>query len=111
MEENTVIEMGKRIYTLRTMLKLTQEEAAERANTTKQTLSLVEKGKNELRAGNIVRYADALGVSTDYLLKGLPSSSDLVLLDKRIATLNKDQYDFLSNIINKFIDLCEKTEQ
>ena len=110
MEENTVIEMGKRIYNIRTKLKLTQEEAAEKANTTKQTLSAAEKGKNELRASNIVRYADALGVSTDYLLKGLPSDSDLVFLDKRIKTLNKEQYDFLSKVINNFIDLCEKTE-
>ena len=107
MDDQFMSDMGKRMYTLRRQLKLTQEETAERADTTKQTISLAEKGKQELRARYIVNIADALGVSTDYLLKGLPSETDLKALDERVQTLNKEQYAFISEFINKFIDLCE----
>ena len=109
MDEQIIIEMGKRIYSMRKELRLTQEEMAERADTTKQTISLAEKGKQELRAGYVVKIADALGVSTDYLLKGTRSDADHMTLDRRIRGLNNDQYDFLSDLIKKFIDLCTKS--
>ena len=108
MNDNFISSMGKRIYELRKHLRLSQEELAERADTTKQTIALAEKGKQELRAGNVSKVAEALGVSTDYLLNGTRVESDDMILDKRIRTLNNDQYNFLSDIINKFVDLCEK---
>jgi transcriptional regulator with XRE-family HTH domain len=109
MNNNVLIEIGKRINKARTNLGLTYEEAAERADSTKQTISLAEKGKQELKAINIIKIANGLGVSTDFLLKGLPSDSDLEFFDKRIRNLNKEQYEFLSELIRKFIDLCEFT--
>jgi len=108
MEDNFISSMGNRIYSLRKHLRLSQEELAEKADTTKQTISLAEKGKQELRAGNVAKIADALGVSTDYLLKGIRIDSDDMVLDRRIRNLNNDQYDFLSETINKFVDFCEK---
>ena len=108
MEDNFISSMGKRIYELRKNLRLSQEELSERADTTKQTIALAEKGKQELRAGNVSKVAEALGVSTDYLLNGTRIDSDDMVLDKRIRTLNNNQYDFLSDMINKFVDLCEK---
>ena len=111
MENNDFISgMGKRIYELRKHLRLSQEELAARANTTKQTISLAEKGKQDLRAGNAAKIAEAPGVSTDYLLKGTRIESDDMTLDKRIRTLNNDQYAFIADTINKFVDLCEKNK-
>ena len=103
MDELFVAEIGKRILKVRTQLKLSQEELAERANTSKQTVSTAENGKNELRSSSIIKLSDALGVSADYLLKGVPSDSDLVLLDKRIGKLDKEQYEFLSALIDNFL--------
>jgi transcriptional regulator with XRE-family HTH domain len=108
MENSFLSKMGKRIYELRKQLKLSQEELAERAETTKQTVSLAEKGKQELRAGNVAKIAAALGVSTDYLLKGIGTEAEHTELDKRIRSLNSDQYAYISDVINKFVDLCEK---
>ena len=108
MDEQFVSEMGKRIFELRKQLRWTQEEMAEKSDTTKQTISMAENGKQELRASYIVKIADALGVSTDYLLKGVKTDSDHMLLDQRIRTLDNDKYNFLSDLIMKFIDLCEK---
>jgi len=111
METNFISSMGKRIYELRKELRLSQEELAERADTTKQTISLAEKGKQELRAGNVAKIAEALGVSTDYLLRGIRIDSDHMVLDRRIRGLNNDRYDFLADTINRFVDLCEKTDK
>ena len=111
METNFISSMGKRIYELRKELRLSQEELAERADTTKQTISLAEKGKQELRAGNVAKIAEALGVSTDYLLRGIRIDSDYMVLDRRIRNLNNDQYDFLADTINRFVDLCEKSNE
>jgi len=108
MDERFISEMGKRILDLRKRLRWTQEEMAERSDTTKQTVSMAENGKQELRASLIVKISDALGVSTDYLLKGTRTDADRILLDQRIQTLSSDQYDFISETINKFIDLCDK---
>ena len=110
MEDNFISGMGKRIYELRKQLRLSQEELAERAGTTKQTISLAEKGKQELRAGNVSKVADALGVSADYLLKGTRIDSEHMLLDKRIRNLDEDHYNFLADVINKYINLYEKTK-
>jgi transcriptional regulator with XRE-family HTH domain len=109
MENNFLTEMGKRIRERRKHLRLSQEALAERADTTKQTVSLAEKGQQELRAGNIARISDVLGVSTDYLLKGTKIDTDHMMLDERIRTLNTDQYDYISDVINRFVDFCEKT--
>lgn len=100
-------DIGNRVSHLRKQQKLSQEELAEKAETTKQTISFVESGKRELLAGNVLKIADALGVSADYLLKGIPADSDLVLLDQRAKRLDKDQYKFLETIINSFFELCE----
>ena len=108
MDVQFVAGVGKRILELRKQLSWTQEDLAEKSDTTKQTISMTENGKQELRASNIVKIADVLGVSTDYLLKGKKTDSDHMLLDQRIRTLDDDQYCFLSDMICKFIDLCEK---
>ena len=110
MEDNFISSMGKRIFELRKELRLSQEELAERADTTKQTVAAAERGQQELRAGNVAKVAEALGVSTDYLLKGIRIESDHFILDKRIRNLNNEQYTFLSDVINKFIDFCEKNK-
>ena len=109
MENSFLSEMGKRIKQLRTHLRMSQEELAEKVDISKQTISMTESGNQELRAGNIVKIAGALGVSTDYLLKGTRTDADNMKLDKRIRSLNNDQYDYISDVINKFVDLCEKT--
>lgn len=110
MEDTFLADMGERVIGLRRKHRLSQEETAERADTTKQTISLVENAKQELRARNIVKIADALGVSTDYLLKGTPAEADLQHLDRRLQSLTAGQFDYLETLINKFIDLCEKGE-
>lgn len=110
MKEQFLSDVAHRVYTMRKEQRLSQEAIAEKAETSKQTISFIEGGKREMLAWNAVKLADALGVSTDYLLKGAPAVADLKRLDNRIMNLTASQYEYLSVVINKFLDLCERNE-
>lgn len=62
--------VGTRIRYIRELNHFTREELAEYAEISTKFLYEVECGKKGMSAHNIVRISDALGVSTDYLLKG-----------------------------------------
>lgn len=65
MENDLLVQMGKRIPKRRSQLHMTQEELAERAGITPQTVSTAELGRKALRPENIVKICGALGISTD----------------------------------------------
>ena len=109
MENNFLPGMGERIKQLRKQQRLSQEELAEKADIAKQSISLIEHGKQEIRAGTVISLADALGVTTDYLLKGTRTDTDNMRLDRRLLNLSNEQYNYISEVISKFVDLCEKT--
>ena len=80
--ENLLKEMGKRLVERRKQLRLTQEEVAERADLTTQTISTAETGKKALRPANIISICAALDISPDYLLLGKISGEDLSILKR-----------------------------
>lgn len=76
-------QMGTRIFERRKQLRLTQEELAEAAGITPQTVSTAELGKKAMRPENIIKVCSALEISTDYLLMGKVASEDKnILLEK-----------------------------
>ena len=96
-------EMGARIIARRKQLRLTQEELAEAAGVTPQTVSTAELGKKALRPSNIIKICAALGISPDYLLLGTISEADHSILTQKIACLSPKQYRHLEDIIDSFI--------
>ena len=96
-------EMGARIIARRKQLRLTQEELAEAAGVTPQTVSTAELGKKALRPSNIIKICAALGVSPDYLLLGRISETDHSILMQKLARLSPEQYRRLEDIIDSFI--------
>jgi len=108
MGDTFLSDMGKRIQERRKSLRISQEELAERAEITKQTVSRAENGQRELGAGNVLSIANALGVSTDYLLKGEYGTSDVLLLNQRAADLTSRQFNYLEDMVKKFIDMCDE---
>ena len=96
-------EMGARIIARRKQLRLTQEELAEAAGVTPQTVSTAELGKKALRPSNIIKICAALSVSTDYLLLGRISDTDHSILARKVACLSPEQYRHLEDIIDSFI--------
>lgn len=101
-------QIGNRILSRRKQLRMTQEELAEQAGITPQTVSSAELGKKALRPENIIRICSALEVSTDYLLLGKVNSHDHSALSCKISDLSPTQYHHLEDIINSFLAAVEE---
>lgn len=108
MGEAFLTEMGKRIQERRKALRLSQEELAERADISKQTVSRAENAQRELGAGNVRKIANALEVSADYLLTGEHTSADVLLLNQRATNLTGRQFGYLEDFVKKFIEMCDE---
>ena len=100
-------QVGYRILSRRKQLRMTQEELAEKAGITPQTVSSAELGKKALRPENIIRISSALGISTEYLLLGEINACDHSTLISKISNLSPIHYQHLEDIINSFIAALE----
>lgn len=96
-------QMGERISARRKQLRWTQEELAEAAGVTPQTISTAELGKKALRPGNIINICAALDISPDYLLLGRISEEDLSILSQKVSQLSPEQYRHLEDVVDSFI--------
>lgn len=96
-------QIGQRIYERRKQLRLTQDDLAERADVTPQTISSAERGQKSLRSENLFRVSKALGVSSDYLLTGNVTGDDLDYLSDKLSVLTPAQYRHLEDIIDSFL--------
>ena len=76
MEKLDMYKLGRRMAAARVMADLTQQELAERAGIPQSAVARIERGKRpQLSVGTLYAIAQALGVSTDYLL-GLKEEDD-----------------------------------
>jgi len=62
--------IGDRIREIREELEITQERLAERAGLSKGFLSDVENNKRNVSSENLLKIANVLGASVDFLLRG-----------------------------------------
>ena len=72
-EINPII--GKQIKKAREMLAMEQQELAKRMELTKSAVSKVEAGLVDVNLSSLVKYADILGVSINYLLGCIEKTS------------------------------------
>jgi transcriptional regulator with XRE-family HTH domain len=70
MESEQTPMMGKRIRQRRESLKLTQKQLAEALGLTPQHISAIEQDKRLPSISSLVKFAEQLGVSVDYLVTG-----------------------------------------
>ena len=70
--------LGIRIAILRISKGWSQAELARRIRVSTSAVGMYEQGRREPSLGLLVRLAQELGVTTDYLLKGETSDSDPV---------------------------------
>ena len=98
-------EIGKRIIERRNKLGLTQEELAEKGDLTPQFVSYAEGGKRAMRPENLLKIAEALKVSADYLLTGTIVDKDLLLLSDKLSKLSPSQLRTVENIIDECLIL------
>lgn len=108
MDDKLLIEMGRRIYERRKQLRWTQEELAEYAGITPQTVSTAELGKKAMRPENIIKVCDVLEISTDYLLLGTITPEDHEILSHKLLELSPTKYRHLENIINSYLEAVKE---
>ena len=101
-------EIGQRIIDRRKKLGLTQEALAEKSNLTTQFVSYAESGKRAMRPENLLKIANALEVSTDYLLTGDIIDKDLLILSEKLSKLTPSQVRLVENIIDECTELFKK---
>ena len=104
--DTTLQQIGRRLYERRKQLRMTQDELAEQADVTAQTISTAELGKKAMRADTIIRVCGALDISADYLLFGHVSAQDLSILSQKVSQLSPDQYRHLEDAIDSFVAIA-----
>lgn len=105
-----LLQIGKRILDRRKQLRMTQEELAEKADLTTQTISSAELGKKALRPENVIKICAALEISTDYLLLGNVTDGDYSYLSDKISGLSSTEYRYLEDIIHSYVSAIQKKE-
>ena len=107
--DDLLTQIGQRIRKPRERSRLSQEQLAERADVSSQTISTAETGKKRLRVENIIKICEVLEISPDYLLLGEISPQDLIILSEKLSQLTPGQYRHLEDIIDSYISaLSEK---
>lgn len=103
-EEINLLEISKRITERRKKLGMTQEMLAEKGDLTPQFVSYAESGKRAMRPENVIKLANALEVSADYLLTGDIVDKDLLILSDKMRKLSPE----MLRIVESIIDECVK---
>ncbi len=67
--------LGTRIAALRRRAGISQKELARRLNVSTSAIGMYEQGRREPGADRLVEMAALFGVSTDYLLTGVPAET------------------------------------
>ena len=102
-KKQLIKEMGQRYYEARKAKGLTQEEAAEIADVTQQAISDAELGKSYLAPECMLSLCMAYEISTDYLLTGVLSDNDFLILDQRVRKLSPHAYMHYKGVSEHFL--------
>lgn len=96
--------LGEKIRTTRLNCGLTQEKLAEMVDISTNFMSLIENGRN-MSVETLVKIADALGVSVDYLLNDtIKVQGDKIMaqISQSLSTLSDDEKLFFLNVIKQY---------
>ncbi len=99
-DKQFLIDMGNRIMKKRKELGLTQEKLAEAMELSLQSISCIELGKKAIRPENLFKLCRTLDVSADYILTGEKTVCQLDGINKKLATLNEDDYQIVETLID-----------
>ena len=97
-------DMGKRISARRKAFGLTQEQVAEKMDVSVQMISNLELGRKAIRPENLIKISTILQVSTDYLLFGHGSRSEVSEIASKIQSLSAEQQAAIGQIVDLFLD-------
>lgn len=96
--------LGEKIRETRLISCITQEKLAEMVDISTNFMSLIENGRN-MSVETLVKIADALGVTVDYLLSDtMEVQSDKIMtqIAQNLSTLSDDEKLFFLNVIKQY---------
>lgn len=92
-------EMGSRIALRRKELYLTQEQLAEKMGVSLQTVSCIELGKKAIRPENLVKLCICLNISSEYILYGKRTESQMNDTVSKLSKLPQEEYQTIQALI------------
>lgn len=99
-DKDLLKQIGERIYGKRKSLGITQEELAETVGVSEQMISNLECGKKAIRPENLVKVCSALNLSTDYVLTGGSTNSDIDDIIGKLSFLTQEELKMISELID-----------
>lgn len=105
-------EIGKRIRQIREEKEMTRDQLAASAEITSKFLYELENGKKGLSANTLLKLANALSCSCDYILSGVKSGERKYgseALNKHLfKDFNEKQCEIISEILQLLLELNEE---
>lgn len=103
--------VGQRIKEERKKYRLTQEKLAEEAGLNDSYIGQIERGSKKPSMESIVKLANTLGITVDYLLQDVVPAKKNALLEEVLAELSKrddEEIRLILNMIRLMGDFLEK---
>ena len=103
-------ESGKRIATLRKEKGMTQEQLAEKVDVNTTYISDIERGAKFPSLTLFIKIVDALGISSDFILRGEIEAGKKCVYDditKKLENLTPKQRLGVANLIDAYIKNLE----
>jgi transcriptional regulator with XRE-family HTH domain len=94
--------VGDRIREIREEMQINQEQLASRAGLSKGFLSDVENNKRNIGSENLLKIANVLGASVDYLLRGQilePTSTEPVVIPPELSQVAEELLEAHRSVI------------
>ena len=102
-DEKLLQEMGKRINSVRKNLRMTQEQLAEKMDVSVQMISNLELGKKAIRPENLVKLCNELHISSDYLLMGIHSNTEMSEFLDKFKSLPQEKQVLIVRVIEALL--------
>ncbi len=94
--------IGRRIRNVRMDRGLSQSELARYAGLSEQCISYIERGAREPQVLNLLRIAQVLSCSTDYLLRGKIHVSDIPVFLCGLGKIDPNRINDFFSVIERF---------
>lgn len=101
-------DVAERIQRKRHSLNITQEQLAEMINTSKNTISNVERGENPPSVEFIVNICNVLGADPNYYILGEIPNEDIDKYNNSLLELSTHERKFVQGLLNYIIESKNK---
>lgn len=101
-------DIGERIQRKRHSQNFTQEQLAEMVNTSKNTISNIERGENPPSVEFIVKICNILGADPNYYILGEVPNDDIKKYDNSLLKLSANERKFVQGFLDYMIETKKK---